>query len=72
MTLADKSMLTVVTEPRFAPLRMTLLLMSEKTGLDWKSATTQITNERSLTPVDPANGKLWLTDERLDPTFGVL
>ena len=55
LTLADKSMLTVVTEPRFAPLRMTLLLMSEKTGLDWKSATTQITNERSLPPVDPAN-----------------
>ena len=55
LTLADKSMLTVVTEPRFASLRMTLLLMSEKTGLDWKSATTQITNERSLPPVDPAN-----------------
>ena len=58
MTLADKSMLTVVTEPRFASLRMTLLLVSQKTGLDWKSATTQVTNERSFTAVDPANGNV--------------
>lgn len=58
LTLADKSMLTVVTEPRFASLRMTLLLVSQKTGLDWKSATTQVTNERSLAAVDPENGNV--------------
>ena len=58
LTLADKSMLTVVTEPRFASLGMTLLLVSQKTGLDWKSATTQVANERSFTAVDPANGNV--------------
>ena len=58
LTLADKSMLTVVTEPWFASLRVTLLLVSEKTGLDWKSSTTEITYERSLAPVDPANANV--------------
>ena len=58
LTLADKSMLTVVTEPWFASLRMTLLLVSEKTGLDWKSAATEITYERPFTAVDPAKGNV--------------
>ena len=58
LTFADKSVLAEVTEPWFASLRMTLLLMSQKTGLDWKSATTQVANERSFTAVDPANGNV--------------
>ena len=58
LTLADKSVLAEVTEPGFASLRMTLLLVSQKTGLDWKSATTQVANERSFSAVDPANGNV--------------
>ena len=58
LTFADKSVLAEVTEPRFASLWMTLFLVSQKTGLDWKSATTQVANERSLTAVDPENGNV--------------
>ena len=54
LTLTDESVLAVVTEPGLASLGMTLLLVSQKTRLDWKSATTQVAYERSFTPMDPA------------------
>jgi hypothetical protein len=69
LTLANKSMFAELTEPRLAPLWVSLLLVREQARLDGEAAAAQVTGERSLASVDPAGRacqNVWL-DSKVAP-----